>query len=335
MHTTDLQRALDDIDAATRGMDAGELDQRTGARWSPAQILEHLALGFGATAKGAARCLESGRPAASVPTLRHRVATAVVVRFGYLPSGRTAPERTRPRGLSGDAAMQAVRANLIAMDEGLARCAERFGARVPILAHPILGPLSVAQWRTFHRVHTRHHMKQIVRLREGALRIRREQSGDEAAIAHVNDAAFGGPAEARLVDAVRRAGHAAISLVAVTGSRIAGHILFTPIVLDPPAAPLLMLGLGPMAVLPECQRHGIGSRLVEAGLRECAQAGCGVVVVIGHPEFYPRFGFRPAGAYGLRNEYGVDDEAFMVLELVPGALSDRRGLVRYVPEFGA
>lgn len=166
------------------------------------------------------------------------------------------------------------------------------------------------------------------------IHIRREQSGDEAPIAHVNDAAFGGSVEARIVDAARRAGHAAISLVAVDGSRITGHILFTPIVLDPPAAPLRMLGLGPMAVLPEFQRHGIGSRLAEAGLRECAQAGCQAVVVIGHPEFYPRFGFRPAGAYGLRNEFGVDGDAFMVLELVPGALSDQRGLVRYVPELG-
>lgn len=168
MHTTDLQRALDDIDTATRGMSYGELERRNGDRWSPAQILEHLALGFGATAKGAARCLESGRPAATAPTVRHRLSTAVVVTFGYLPSGRPAPERTRPRGLSGEAAMQAVRANLIAMDEGLARCAKQFGSRVAILDHPILGPLSVAQWRTFHRVHTRHHMKQIVRLRAGA-----------------------------------------------------------------------------------------------------------------------------------------------------------------------
>lgn len=165
----DLQRALDDIDAATRGMSAADLERQPAAGcWSPAQILEHLALGFSGTAKGAARCVESGRPAASAPTVRHRLSTAVVVTFGYLPSGRPAPERTRPRGLSGEAAMQAVRANVIAMDEGLARCAEQFGSRVAILDHPILGPLSVAQWRTFHRVHTRHHMKQIARLRAGA-----------------------------------------------------------------------------------------------------------------------------------------------------------------------
>ena len=170
MHSTDLQRALDDIEAATRGLSAGDLERAPSGRWSPAQILEHLALGFGATAKGAARCLEAGRPAGGVPTVRHRFATAGVVTLGYLPSGRTAPERTRPRGLSGEAALQAVRANLVAMDVALGRCLERFGPRVALLDHPILGPLSIPQWRTFHRVHTRHHMRQIERLRARATR---------------------------------------------------------------------------------------------------------------------------------------------------------------------
>jgi hypothetical protein len=165
MHSTDLQQALDRIDAATRGLTREQLERRRGDRWSPAQILEHLALGFAATAKGMTRCLEADRPAAGVRTLWHRLATALVVTLGYLPSGRTAPERTRPRGLEGEAAMQAVRANLLAMDDALDRCARRFGARAALVDHPILGPLSVAGWRKFHRVHTRHHMKQIDRLR--------------------------------------------------------------------------------------------------------------------------------------------------------------------------
>ena len=168
MESRYLQQALDDIDAATRGLTTADLERLPAGKWSPAQILEHLALGFGATAKGAARCLAAGRPAAGVPTLRHHVATALVVTVGYLPSGRSAPERTRPRGLSGGAAMEAVRANLVAMDDALARCAQRFGARAALLDHPILGPLSVSQWQKFHRVHTRHHMKQIERLRRGA-----------------------------------------------------------------------------------------------------------------------------------------------------------------------
>ena len=126
-----------------------------------------------------------------------------------------------------------------------------------------------------------------------------------------------------------------ISLVAVDGESIVGHILFTPIALDSSGPPATVMGLGPMAVLPQWQRRGIGSMLVEAGLRECQEAGCQIVVVIGHPEFYPRFGFRPARAYGLRSEFDVPDEAFMAAELIAGALAGRSGLVRYLPEFGA
>ncbi len=172
-------------------------------------------------------------------------------------------------------------------------------------------------------------------MNDASVQVRRERAGDEAAIAHVNEAAFGQVDEARIVDAVRRAGHSAISLVAVDDAAIVGHILFTPVVLEPPEAAPAIMGLGPMAVLPERQRRGVGSRLVESGLRECARAGCQAVVVIGHPGFYPRFGFRPARAYGLRSEYTVPDEVFMVAELVPGALSSHGGLVRYVPEFGS
>jgi putative acetyltransferase len=168
-----------------------------------------------------------------------------------------------------------------------------------------------------------------------AIRARPEQSGDEAAIARVNDEAFGQPDEARIVDAIRRAGHPMISLVAVDGEPIVGHILFTPIDLDSPGPAISVMGLGPMAVLPPFQRRGIGSMLVNAGLRDCKNAGCQAVVVIGHPEFYPRFGFRPARAYGLRSEFDVPDDVFMVAELTPGALADCRGLVRYLPEFGA
>ena len=170
--------------------------------------------------------------------------------------------------------------------------------------------------------------------RSDFIEVRHERLGDEAAIARVNDAAFGQPDESRIVDAVRQAGHMAISLVAVNEDRVVGHILFTPVDMTSSAPVLTMFGLGPMAVLPEWQRRGIGSKLVEAGLRECSDVGCQVVVVIGHPEFYPRFGFRPAGAFGLRSEFAVRDEAFMVAELMPGALAGRGGLVRYLAEFG-
>lgn len=167
------------------------------------------------------------------------------------------------------------------------------------------------------------------------IEVRPERPGDAAAIRRVNDEAFGQVHESRIVDAVRQAGHAAVSLVAVDGPRIVGHILFTPMSMASHDAHVVVMGLGPMAVLPERQRQGVGTALVQAGLRECIRSGCHVVVVIGHPEFYPRFGFAPAHRHGLRSEYDVPDDVFMVVELASGALSKCRGLVRYVPEFGS
>src|SRR5688500_8980730 len=158
------------------------------------------------------------------------------------------------------------------------------------------------------------------------IEVRSEQPGDEAAVRHVNDLAFGQSDESRIVDAVRAAGAAVISLVAVRSTRIVGHILFTPVSLDPPA-PEAALGLGPMAVLPDLQRQGIGSRLVEAGLHECRRMGYPIVVVVGHPEFYPRFGFRPGSVWGLRSEFDVPDEVFMATELTPGAMAGGNAVV--------
>jgi putative acetyltransferase len=163
--------------------------------------------------------------------------------------------------------------------------------------------------------------------------IRPEEPGDEAGIARVDDDAFGQPDESRLVDALRRAGHRTISLVAVDDAVIVGHILFSPVSIEPNGWDVHALGLGPMAVLPDRQRQGIGSRLVIAGLQECRRHGCAAVVVVGHPEFYRRFGFQPGHVYGLRCEYDVPADVFMVAELTPGALAGREGLVRYLPEF--
>ena len=165
--------------------------------------------------------------------------------------------------------------------------------------------------------------------------VRPERSGDESAIRRLNDEAFGQPEESRIIDAVRAAGDSVISLVAVEGATIVGHILFTPVSIEPHRRAPLALGLGPMAVLPAWQRHGIGSRLVEAGLQECRRLGCHAVVVLGHPAFYPRFGFRPGRTFGLRSEFDVPDEVFMVAELKPGALAGVSGLVRYLPAFSA
>lgn len=162
--------------------------------------------------------------------------------------------------------------------------------------------------------------------------IREEIPGDADAVRVVNERAFGQPDEARIVDALRGVGDA-ISLVAVTDDRVVGHILFTPVAIDDADPRLSAMGLAPMAVLPEFQRRGFGSALVNAGLDACRAAGCDLVVVLGHPEFYPRFGFVVAAHHGLTCEYPVPSEAFMAIELRPGGLAGARGLVRYRPEF--
>jgi putative acetyltransferase len=170
-------------------------------------------------------------------------------------------------------------------------------------------------------------------MKEGRIVIRPETPQDQSAVFRVNEVAFGRPEEARLVDALRPAVRPFLSLVAVEGEQVVGHILFTPITIEFEGGASTGLGLAPMAVLPAYQRQGIGSRLVRAGLEECARQGIGVVVVLGHPTFYPRFGFMAAASRGLRCEYPVPEEAFMVVELIPGALRKRTGLVKYRPEF--
>lgn len=163
--------------------------------------------------------------------------------------------------------------------------------------------------------------------------VRAEAAADIPAVHRVNELAFGRPDEADLVDALRAAARPYISLVAVDEGQVVGHIFFSPVTLEAADSACAILGLAPMAVLPEYQRRGIGSQLVRAGLEECRRIGCDAVVVLGHPEYYPRFGFIPASRKGLRCEYPVPDEVFMVAELRPDTLSVQ-GLVRYRPEFG-
>jgi len=112
-----------------------------------------------------------------------------------------------------------------------------------------------------------------------------------------------------------------------------GHILFSPVTVQSDGASWGAMGLGPMAVLPEHQGKGIGSQLVEVGLEECRKTWYEVVVVLGHPEFYPRFGFEPSKPLGIRWEKDVPEEVFMVTELREGALAERGGVVKYLPEF--
>lgn len=163
--------------------------------------------------------------------------------------------------------------------------------------------------------------------------IRPEARGDAEAIRRVLEAAFPTPAEARLVDLLRRAGRLSASMVAEVDGRIVGHVAFSPVSTESePAA--IGAGLAPLAVLESHRRQGIAARLVDAGLIACRSLGFGWVVVLGDPSYYSRFGFRPAPAFGLSDEYEGGD-AFQILELPPGALPKNAGLVRYAPEFAS
>lgn len=163
--------------------------------------------------------------------------------------------------------------------------------------------------------------------------IRRERPEDSPAIRRLLAEAFGKEDEARLVDVLRRRRAITLSLVAVRSDQVVGHILFSPVTVNSEGSSFNALGLGPMAVAPALQNSGIGSELVKTGLRKCTGAGYEIAVVLGHPNYYPRLGFKTAKSVGIRCEFDVPDEAFMVMELREGALNGRSGIVRYQPEF--
>jgi len=163
--------------------------------------------------------------------------------------------------------------------------------------------------------------------------VRLEESRDFNAVRQVNEQAFGRKEEAELVDKLRAAGKSALSLVASRGDRIIGHIMFSPSTVESEDGDFETLMLAPVAVLPECQRQGIGSKLVRTGLEECRRLKWDLVLVLGHAEYYPRFGFTTARAHGIACEFEVPDEAWMVIELSEGALIGRTGTARFQPEF--
>jgi len=164
------------------------------------------------------------------------------------------------------------------------------------------------------------------------VQIRYENEEDRTGVQTVNEAAFATAAEANLVIALREQARPVISLVADDGGAIVGHIMFSPVVLDGHPE-LKIMGLAPMAVLPERQRKGIGSALVRAGLDECNKLGFGAVVVLGHSEYYPRFGFLPSIRFGIGCEYRVPEDVFMVKELQAGYLRAATGTIRYHAAF--
>ena len=163
--------------------------------------------------------------------------------------------------------------------------------------------------------------------------IRPEGPEDALPVRHLNELAFGQPAEADLVDKLRATCGDALSLVAVADD-VVGHILFTPVVVENASRRVVGMGLAPMAVLPDRQRQGIGSQLVRRGVDILRERGCPFVVVVGHPEYYPRFGFEPASARGLASQWeGMPDAAFMVLILDEHVMAGVSGVARYRGEF--
>jgi putative acetyltransferase len=164
------------------------------------------------------------------------------------------------------------------------------------------------------------------------LRIRDETAADHAAVRQVHRLAFGQEEEARLVDVLRAGGFARVSLVAENDGQVVGHVLFSDLPIITPKGTVAALALAPLAVLPACQRQGIGSALVRQGLGLCRERGHRIVVVVGHPEFYPRFGFSSDLARQLQSPFS-GKPSFMAAELASGALHGVRGRVVYPPPF--
>lgn len=160
--------------------------------------------------------------------------------------------------------------------------------------------------------------------------IRDERPDDIAAIHALNTRAFAQEQEANIVDALRRNGAARLSLVALIGGQIVGHIMYSPITIDGRHEGA---ALGPMAVLPEHQGTGVGSRLVRAGNERLKIEGCSYIIVLGHAEYYPRFGFTPASGFGVTCEWEVPDNVFMLLALDEAKMRGVSGQSQYRPEF--
>ncbi len=166
------------------------------------------------------------------------------------------------------------------------------------------------------------------------IEIREETESDAPAIRTVEELAFGEDDEATVVEMLRASNSVVLSLVAVAAGQVVGHVLFSPVTVEHSAPDSRWVALGPIGVLPDHQGRGIGSRLVREGLAQCQLQGCDGVVLLGDPGYYRRFGFVPAGDYGLTDPYG-GGPAFQVIELRQGALEQITGAVRFAPEFDA
>ncbi len=166
------------------------------------------------------------------------------------------------------------------------------------------------------------------------IEIRKEKQKDYDKIRIVNDQAFGQPDEGRIVDKLRESCKEIVSLVAVSDNEIIGHIFFSPVTIETQTGFVKGMGLAPMAVLPEFQNRGVGSMLVNEGVRIIENMSCPFVIVLGHETYYPRFGFERASKFGLKCQWeGVPDEAFMVMIIDESAMKGISGIAKYRDEF--
>jgi putative acetyltransferase len=164
------------------------------------------------------------------------------------------------------------------------------------------------------------------------IEIREERPDDVAAVRDLNRRAFGQDQESNIVDALRANGAALLSLVATLNGHVVGYIMYSPMSVG---GNVTGAALGPMAVLPECQRQGIGSKLVEAGNQKLKDAGCPFIIVVGHADYYPRFGFRPASEHSIKCEWDVPDDVFMLFVLDQAKMEGVSGLATYRHEFSS
>jgi len=164
--------------------------------------------------------------------------------------------------------------------------------------------------------------------------IRQEKPEDINDIQALNVRAFGQPQEASIIDKLRTDCEGLLSLVAMENERIVGHILFSPATIEGQHGTIRGMALAPMAVLPEMQRQGIGTQLVQTGIEHLRKMQCPFIVVLGHPQYYPRFGFERASLYGIRCQWqDIPDEAFMILWLDKSTIIPVSGLAKYREEF--
>jgi len=154
------------LESAVEGMSGEQLSWHPPGKWCATEVLEHLYLTYAGTTRGLEKVIARGTPLATQPSMKQRLLTFLVVGLRYLPAGLEAPGLVKPRGMPAEQVRNEIWAKLAAMDAIIAQCEVRFGRHTKVLDHPILGALTVAQWRTLHVVHGRHHRKQLLRLRD-------------------------------------------------------------------------------------------------------------------------------------------------------------------------